>query len=78
MTTLTTALNTTFTPAAGAFIVQCTGGNAQLERRGSSSASWAIVGVVANGLASNIDNPVAAADYRFTGLSGTPSVQADQ
>lgn len=78
MPTLTSSLNTVFTPAAGTFIVQCTGGIVQLERRGTSSAAWAILGPLKSGEANNVDNPTALADYRFTGIAGTPVVQADQ
>jgi hypothetical protein len=78
MATLTSALSTPFTPASGTFLVQCTNGIAQLERRGTSGAAWAIVGVLKSGQALNVDNPASGVDYRFTGVSGSPVVQADQ
>lgn len=78
MSTLTSALNTAFTPSVGSFNVQANGGNVQLERRNTSGARWAIVGVMTAGVAYVVDNPVGAADYRFVPVTGTPTVQADQ
>lgn len=78
MTTLVSALNTVFTPGTGNFNVQATGGNAQLERRNTSGAAWAVVGPVIAGYAYVVDNSVGSTDYRLTPLSGTPVVQADQ
>jgi hypothetical protein len=78
MATLASALDTPFTPAAGDFIVQATGGTAILERRNTSGAAWAGVGEIVG--AQIISNPVAGAQYQFragAGL-GTPTVQADQ
>jgi hypothetical protein len=77
MATLTTAVNTTFTPAAGDFIVQVAAGDVQLERRNTSSAPWVPVGPKLTG-AWIVSNPVAAADYRFTTTSQNATVQADQ
>lgn len=78
MTTLTTALNTSFTPGTGTFNVQVTGGSAQLERQNTTGAAWATAGVLSSGYAYVVDNSVASTNYRFTPLSGTPVVQADQ
>ena len=78
MTTLTTALNTTFTPAAGTFNVQCTKGSVKLMRRQTSGADWGISGVLANGQVGVVDNSVAATDYKFVAVDGSPTVQADQ
>ena len=46
MATLTTALATSFTPAAGDFIVQCSAGVASLQRRASAGAGWTHVGTL--------------------------------
>lgn len=78
MATLTSALNTSFTPAAGTFVVQCNGGLVRLERQNSSGAAWAMVGDIKSGQAQNVDNPVAGPNYRFIGMVGTPVIQADQ
>lgn len=77
MATLTTALNTAFTPAAGDFIVQVAG-KATLQRRNTSGAAWANAASLESG-AYIIDNPVAGADYQFKAAGETnPTVQADQ
>lgn len=80
MATLVSAVDTVFTPATGTFNVQCTRGNSVLQRRQTAGADWAIVGMVKNGDAFLVDNPVASAQYRFvkTDDSATPTVQADQ
>jgi len=78
MATLTSSLSTAFIPAVGSFNVQSTGGAVILERRQTSGAVWAAVGVIEHGVGKIVDNPVAAAEYRFTTLSGAPTVQADQ
>lgn len=79
MTTLCNAVNTTFTPAVGSFNVQvASGGVACLEREQTSGAGWAAVGNVQAGQAFVVDNPVSGAVYRFSTVSGTPVVQADQ
>lgn len=75
MATLTTALNAEFTPAAGDFIAQATGGTANLLRKNSSGAQFAPVGQI-NG-AVNVDNPIAGAVYKFSAPEGV-TVQADQ
>lgn len=76
MATLTTALDTDFTPAVGDFNVQATGGVATLRRKNSSGAAFAPVGKVEG--AGIVNNPIAGAVYQFTTFSGTPVVQADQ
>lgn len=79
MTTLVSALGTEFTPTGGIpFIVQVTGGIARLDRKNTSGATWVGVGTVSSGQGFVVDNPVAGAVYRFTGISGVPVVQADQ
>jgi hypothetical protein len=78
MATICSALNTAFTPVTGSFNVQVSGGNVQLERRNTSGAAWAVVGPISAGLAVVVDTPVAGADYRFVGMTGSPTVQADQ
>ena len=75
MATLTAALDTDFTPAAGDFIAQATGGTANLLRKNSSGAQFAPVGPI-NG-AVTVDNPVAGAVYKFSAPTGV-TVQADQ
>lgn len=78
MSTIASAVNTPFTPAIGSFVVQCTGGEARLDRRQTAGAAWTTVVTV--GLANSfiIDNPVADVQYQFFPLNGTPVVQADQ
>lgn len=76
MATLTTAVNTVFTPAAGDFIVQIPSNDVTLERRNTSGAAWVPVGPKMSG-ALVISNPVAGTEYRFTTI-GSTTVQADQ
>lgn len=78
MATLTTALATAFTPAVGDFNVQVTGASVRLERRNTSGAAWALVGVIEPNECKVVSNPIAAADYRFVSVGGSPVVQADQ
>lgn len=79
MATLTSALNTAFTPAAGDFIVQCSSGVAALERRNDADAPWVSVGIITGNDAPVVSNPVAGADYRFIQVGSTTAVvQADQ
>ena len=79
MATLTTALDTEFTPAVGDFIVQCTGSPANLLRKNVTGLTdFAVVGTLMPGAASIVSNPVAGAVYKFTAVSGTPSVSANQ
>lgn len=77
MATLTSALDTEFTPAAGDFIAQVTNGYASLARKNSSGAAFASVGAPITG-AVNVDNPIAGAVYKFVSYQGAPAVQADQ
>lgn len=78
MATLTSALDTDFTPAVGDFIAQATGGFAQLLRKNTAGAAWAVAAGNLNG-AVIVSNPVTGAVYRFTNSgSTTPIVQADQ
>ena len=76
MATLVSALQTEFTPAAGDFIAQSTGGIASLLRKNSSGAGFAAVGQIDGAMI--VSNPVAGAVYKFDTRSGTPVVQADQ
>lgn len=78
MATLTTALETDFTPAASDFNCQVTGGDAYLYRKQTTGAAWAIAGALQNGSAVTVSNPVAGAVYKFVARSGSPVVQADQ
>ncbi len=78
MATLIDVVTTVFTPAAGDFIVQVTGGVATLERRNTSGAAWSRVGEITGNEAMSVANPVAGAEFRFVTLSGTPAVRADQ
>lgn len=77
MATLTTALETEFTPAAGDFIVQATGRPVALMRKNTSGAAFAQVTAIDN-QALIVSNPIAGAVYKFV-PSGMPvAVQADQ
>lgn len=76
MATLVSALQTEFTPAAGDFIVQSTGGRSALMRKNTSGAGFASVGLVSEAVI--VSNPVAAAVYKFVAFDGAPVVQADQ
>ena len=77
MATLSTALNTDFTPAVGDFIAQSWGGTATLTRKNSSGAAAVNCGVI-NG-AVIVSNPIAGAVYQFTTEApGKVTVQADQ
>ena len=78
MATLTTSLDSAFTPAAGDFVVQATGGTVALERRNTSGAAWVEVGRITGNAAPIVSNPVAGVQYRFVSVSGSPVVQADQ
>lgn len=80
MATLVSALAAEFTPAAGDFVAQATGGVAQLQRKQTSGAAFARVGEISGAVV--VSNPVAGAVYKFvaydTATYGTPTVQADQ
>ena len=77
MATLTTALDTIFNPAIGTVYIQVNGGKAVLERRNTSGAVFAPVGIVSGAM--DFDHRVAGAAYKFTTPSnGSVTVQADQ
>jgi hypothetical protein len=78
MATLTSALETDFTPAVGDFIVQVIGGTVDLLRKNSAGAAFANIGAVTGGQI--VSNPVTGAVYRFStaGRAAPQSVQADQ
>lgn len=78
MATLVTAVATEFTPAVGDFNVQCTGGEARLDRKQTVGAAFAVVGYLTVNDSKVVGNPIAGAVYRFTTVNGTPVVQADQ
>ncbi len=78
MATLTAALNTTFVPAVGDFIVQSSGGSASLWRRNTTGAAWVACGQLVPDAAAIVSNPIAGAEYQFTALSASVVVQADQ
>lgn len=74
------SLNTVFTPAAGPFIAQATGlGPVFLQRRNVTAAPWAQVAQI-SGLGVVVQNPIAAAEYRFVSEAAPTSVvvRADQ
>jgi hypothetical protein len=73
-------LDTTFTPAAGDFIAQVTGGGAVslMRKTASGAAAFAFVGTIQANTSVTVSNPVAGAVYKFTAVSGTPAVRADQ
>lgn len=76
MTTIASAVNTEFTPAAADFIVQVTG-TAALDRKNSSGAAFCQVGVIKDA-SLIVSNPVAGAVFRFRADAGGAVVQADQ
>jgi len=76
MASLTTALNTDFTPAAGDFIAQATGAKAVLLRKNAGAAAFAVVGTIERDTGVIVANPVAGAVYKFDGEGAT--VRADQ
>lgn len=91
MATISQALNTMFQPTKTVFILQVTGGEVVVERRGTSTAAWAPLvmgpaGVGSSGLqnryivdgAVTVDNPVAGAQYQIVAVSGNPVVQVDE
>lgn len=77
MTTLTTALNTEFTPAVGEFNAQASGGIAVLQRKQTAGAAFSEAGRIHNA-AVVVSNPVAGAVFRFVSESAGVVVQADQ
>lgn len=78
MPTISSALNTPFTPAAGDFIVQSAGGSVTLMRQNSAGAVAVSCGVVGRGEAVVVSNPVAGAVYTALPSDGKPTFQADQ
>jgi len=92
MATISSSLTTAFTPGAGDFIVQVTGGSVQLQRRNTAGADWANVPSPLNFTMSGtssavplnassawtVANPVAGAQYRAMLVAGSPVFQADQ
>jgi hypothetical protein len=77
MASLVTALDTTFTPAAGDFIVQVTKGEANLVRQNAAGLDFVLVGPCAQGAALIVSNPIAGAIYKFVS-SNNATVRADQ
>ena len=77
MATLTAALNTEFTPTAGDFNAQASGGIAILERKQTSGAAFAEAGRIHNA-AVVVSNPIAGAIFRFVAVTANVAVQADQ
>lgn len=78
MAQIASAVNTPFTPAAGDFIVQCTGGVVGLQRRAVTAAAWTDVGTITSNDSPIVSNPIAGAEYQFVTIVGTPTVRADQ
>ena len=76
MATIASALDTEFTPAAGDFIAQATGGTALLVRKDSAGAAFADVALIDKAVV--VSNPIAGAVYKFQTRYGSPVVQADQ
>jgi hypothetical protein len=79
MATLTTALNTSFTPAVGDFIAQASGGMVYLQRRNTSGSAWVNIQPNIDALgAVVVNNPIAGADYQFVSATTAAVVSADQ
>ncbi len=78
MAQICSAVDTEFTPAATPFIVQCSTGTAALLRKTSSGDEFTYVATIGGNDAPIVDNPVAGAVYKFTAVSGTPVVSANQ
>lgn len=79
MATLTSTLDTDFTPAAGDFIISVKDGPINFTRQNSAGAPRVSLGFIAND-AKIVSNPVAGAIYRFSSVAWatTATVQADQ
>lgn len=77
MASLTSALDTEFTPAAGDFIASVVGGTAALVRKNSSGTAFAEVGRISNA-GVIVSNPIAGAVFKFVAVTSAPTVQADQ
>ena len=76
MAVIASAQNTVFTPAVGPFVIQVSGGNADLLRRVSATAAW--VNVAANFTSINVDNPIAGVQFMVTSNRPLAVVEADQ
>jgi hypothetical protein len=79
MATITTALDTSFTPSSGDFNIEVVRGAIVLKRRNTPSAEFAFVAELKAG-SHIISNPVAGADYIMVRADSmvTPVVQVDQ
>ena len=67
------SLNTTFTPTAGVFMAQSTGGACVLQRRASGSDAWADCGLVDGSV--DVPNELGQMDYKFVAyVAGTSPV----
>jgi len=78
--TNSSTFNTAFVPTQGEFTIDVTGGQAQLERRGTSSAAWAHLAILAAG-SYDLKQIVTGSEWRFTAPPGggtTAAVRADQ
>lgn len=77
MTTLVSALDTEFTPAAGPFNVDVPSGVATLLRKVPGASTFSVVQSVVSG-AHVCDNDIGSTVYKFTAPSSSTVVQADQ
>ena len=72
------ALNTAFSPATGAFVVEVGGARVDLYRR-VSGGEWRKCGTIENGQSCDVPNSVAGFEYRFVvSGNGTATVAAYQ
>ncbi len=78
MAQICAAVNTPFIPEVGSFIVQCSAGAVALGRSAVTGGPYTDCGQITANSSFIVDNPVAGAEYRFTTISGTPVVRADQ
>lgn len=72
------SLNSSFTPGVGDFVPTVSGGQAILERQAATGAPWSQVGVIQQGDAVIVNNPLSGINYRFRAAIGSPAVRADQ
>jgi len=78
MPVICSAVDTTFSPAAGPFLAQVTGGgSAILWRRSDATAEWAVAERLPQNRSVDVPNPVAGAQYRFEAI-GDVVVRAHQ
>ncbi|CAB4153161.1 hypothetical protein UFOVP607_52 [uncultured Caudovirales phage] len=77
MATLTSTIETEFTPAVGDFNVQVTGGTATLLRKNTTGAAFSVAQPAFAG-AYICNNPIAGAVFKFSAPTGAAVVQADQ